>query len=316
MPADMPGPAAGEAQPRKRKRPQANSADDPDRTPADPGRQAATGRRAGTRRAGAAGRWPVPTARARTWSVRYALLAYAVTAAVGLSFPTVCHFALGVEVPVGFSALFVELTLLCALIPLHRAGRLSTRDLGFRAAPGARAVGLCLLALAAYFAFNVAYFNALGQPPIGNIFAGIADRSTLVIVVTAFTAAVGAPVAEEVFFRGLLYRSLRNRLGPLPAASAAAVLFALVHAGHYPLAALPGVACFGVVACLLYERTGSLLPGIAVHSFVDASAFEATLTGRITVTFDAFVVLALGLLARAGIRTLRGRSARRALPVG
>ncbi|HEY5198698.1 MAG TPA: CPBP family intramembrane glutamic endopeptidase [Solirubrobacteraceae bacterium] len=205
--------------------------------------------------------------------------------------------------------------MLCALIPLYRSGRLSARDLGLRGAPGARAVGLCLLALAAYFAFADLYLNALARPRTSNPFAGIADRSTLVIIVTGFTAAVGAPVVEEIFFRGLLYRSLRNRLGTLSATSAAAVLFGLVHGTQYPLAALPGVACFGVVACLLYQRTGSLVPGIAIHSFVDASAFEETLTGHITVTFYAYLLLALGLLAGAVIRARGRRVARRALPV-
>jgi membrane protease YdiL (CAAX protease family) len=205
--------------------------------------------------------------------------------------------------------------MLSALIPLYRSGRLSARDLGLRAAPGARAVGLCLLALAVYFAFADISLNVLGHPKTSNPFAGIAHRSTLVIVVTGLAAAVGAPVVEEIFFRGLLYRSLRNRLGTMSATSAAAVLFALVHGAQYPLAALPEVACFGVVACLLYQRTGSLLPGIAIHSFVDASAFEQTLTGQITVTFYVFLIIALGLLARAGIRGRRRRAARRAPPV-
>jgi len=49
----------------------------------------------------------------------------------------------------------------------------------------------------------------------------IAHQSTVVIVLTGFAAAVAAPVVEEIFFRGLLYRCLRNRFGIAPASEIA-----------------------------------------------------------------------------------------------
>jgi membrane protease YdiL (CAAX protease family) len=110
--------------------------------------------------------------------------------------------------------------------------------------------------------------------------------------------AVSAPVVEEIFFRGLLYRSLRNRLSVLPAALIAGVMFGLVHITSYPLDTLPVKAAFGVIACLLYERTGSLLPGIALHSFVDASSIEVSLTGNDLIVLGSFLCLALVLLVR------------------
>ena len=114
---------------------------------------------------------------------------------------------------------------------------------------------------------------------------------------------MGAPVAEEIFFRGFLYRCLRNRLTILPACLIAAVLFALVHT-QYPLAGKLIVGGFGVITCLLYERTGSLLPGIAIHSFVDGSGFEYALTGNTSVVASVYFLLAVILLARPPLRGL------------
>jgi membrane protease YdiL (CAAX protease family) len=70
----------------------------------------------------------------------------------------------------------------------------------------------------------------------------------------------------------LLYRSFRNRLGIGPACVIAGALFGLGHI-DYPLLVRPDLAFFGVVAALLYERTGSLLPGIAMHSFMTFLTF-------------------------------------------
>jgi membrane protease YdiL (CAAX protease family) len=75
----------------------------------------------------------------------------------------------------------------------------------------------------------------------------------------------------------------------------------------------PELLFFGVITALLYERTGSLLPGIAVHSLVDGSAFMSALTGRSRVVIFAYGLIALALLARPPLRSLgrllRGRPA-------
>jgi membrane protease YdiL (CAAX protease family) len=89
---------------------------------------------------------------------------------------------------------------------------------------------------------------------------------------------------------------LRNRLAVLPAALIAGAMFGLVHITSYPLDTLPVKAAFGVIACLLYERTGSLLPGIGLHSFVDASSIDVALTGNDLIVFVSFLLLVVVLL--------------------
>jgi len=141
--------------------------------------------------------------------------------------------------------------------------------------------------------------------------AGVKHESTINVALAVFQMAVSAPVVEEIFFRGLLYRSLRNRLSILPAALIAGALFGLVHITSYPLDTLPVKAAFGVIACLLYERTGSLLPGIALHSFVDGSSIDVALTGNDLIVFASFLVLAVVLLVYGSNR----RTTASSLPV-
>ena len=52
----------------------------------------------------------------------------------------------------------------------------------------------------------------------------------------------------------------------------------------------PQQAAFGIIACLLDERSGSLLPGIAFHMLLDASAFEFALTGTAWIVPSVFLV--------------------------
>jgi membrane protease YdiL (CAAX protease family) len=75
--------------------------------------------------------------------------------------------------------------------------------------------------------------------------------------------AVGAPLVEELFFRGLLLRALLGRTPPSVAVVASALLFALA---HFEAAQFAGLAAFGVVLAVLAWRTGRLTLGIGAHA--------------------------------------------------
>jgi membrane protease YdiL (CAAX protease family) len=246
--------------------------------------------------------WPSPTAGSQQWTVRYALVAYVASWVAANAF----LFLLGPRFPVhaGLGVLIVDFTLLSALLPLRGSGALSLRDLGLRRVPGARSVGYTLLALLAIVLFAIYWGKAVQHSRDGNPFIGVSSQGAFNIALAAFAAAVGAPVVEEVFYRGLVYRCLRNRLPSLIAALIAGTMFGLVHAGTYPVDTLPEKAFFGVVACLLYERTGSLLPGMALHSLIDASNFEVTISGTNTIVVSVFLTLAVVLLASPSLKRL------------
>lgn len=78
---------------------------------------------------------------------------------------------------------------------------------------------------------------------------------------------VGAPVVEELFFRGLLLGALRRRFPAAPAVAVGAVVFGLA---HYDVAALLGLAAFGVVLGVLVVRTGRLGPAVLAHAAFNA----------------------------------------------
>ena len=79
--------------------------------------------------------------------------------------------------------------------------------------------------------------------------------------------AIGAPIVEELFFRGLVLRSLSRWLGPVVGIVGSAVVFGLA---HFELLQLPGLILFGVILGILADRTGRLGPGIVAHAAFNA----------------------------------------------
>lgn len=274
--------------------------------------------RAHRRRARRQARWPDPTPSSREWSVRYALLAFLSIAIVGVLLYVALRFGVGIH-HTGLSALsydlissvFSCLACVAALLPLYRAGRLSSpRDLGLRAVPSARSVSLVALAVVAVYVLGELLSLVFVLP---STKAAVGHYGAIEIVLFGFMAAVLLPVTAEIFLRGLVYRAFRNRMGTMPAATLLAVMYVLsAAAGDPDLGSLLYRAGLQFVLCLLYQRTGSLLPGITLQSFFGAALLEEALSGKQAITILAFVSLALGLLSRAGILSVKRRVTRRA----
>jgi len=81
--------------------------------------------------------------------------------------------------------------------------------------------------------------------------------------VFAVLLVVGAPIVEEIFYRGLLLRSLTRYLSPTIAVVVCGLVFG---AAHLNLVTLAGLAGFGIVLAFLANRYGRLGPGILAHS--------------------------------------------------
>ena len=75
---------------------------------------------------------------------------------------------------------------------------------------------------------------------------------------------VFAPIFEELAFRGLLFAMLRRRFEFLPAALISTGIFALAHG--YSLIGFISVFWSGFLWTWIYERTGSLIPGMVAHA--------------------------------------------------
>ena len=88
--------------------------------------------------------------------------------------------------------------------------------------------------------------------------------SRLTVAVGLLEYIVVAPCLEEILFRGLLFPTLRRRFGWIPSALLSAAFFSLMHG--YGTLGFGVVFWSGVVWAWMYERTGSLIPGIAGHA--------------------------------------------------
>jgi hypothetical protein len=112
----------------------------------------------------------------------------------------------------------------------------------------------------------------------------------------ALAICVAAPIAEELLFRGLLFPSLRGRIGTVAAALVTGLTFGSVHAVGSPVEALPLLAVFGVLLCVLYLKTGSLLPCMIVHSINNVVTYAVLLDWdwQIPLLFAGSLALILG----------------------
>lgn len=132
---------------------------------------------------------------------------------------------------------------------------------------------LLLLAVIVQIARRVGF-----QPPLMPIHELIAraDRPEI-LVPTLLLACLVGPVAEECFFRGVLYAALRRRASRWLAAAVSGGLFALVHTnvvGFLPIMALGGLLAH------LYDRTGSLAVPMVIHAFHNTLLMAAALLVR------------------------------------
>ena len=93
--------------------------------------------------------------------------------------------------------------------------------------------------------------------------------STVGTAITVAYAFVIAPIGEELFFRGILFRTLRDRSGFWVGAVGSSFGFGLIHfiPGDAADTALLMIAMFftGLGLCYIYERRGTLLAPIAAH---------------------------------------------------
>ncbi len=96
-------------------------------------------------------------------------------------------------------------------------------------------------------------------------------------VMVFISAVVLAPIAEELFFRGIVQSMLRKYIGkPWPAVIITSVIFGLLH--YDTPQNVPALILFGAVLGYLYERSGRLYPAIVTHALFNALPFVVLLS--------------------------------------
>src|SRR6202012_3953446 len=83
-------------------------------------------------------------------------------------------------------------------------------------------------------------------------------------VIQCLLIVIAAPIAEEICFRGMLFGGLREKLPRIAAALICGLIFGALHALTGG-SALPPLIVLGFLLAVLYERTGSIIPGMLLH---------------------------------------------------
>ncbi len=102
------------------------------------------------------------------------------------------------------------------------------------------------------------------------------EHSILVLGGFVVMTCLVAPLAEEFFFRGFLFRVLWERTNVIVATIVTGAAFGLVHKPGGDWIGVAVLALFGAGLCLLFWRTASLLPCIMLHSFHNSISFGFT----------------------------------------
>lgn len=119
--------------------------------------------------------------------------------------------------------------------------------------------GLCLAGLVAL----AQLFHYEPTPhALVNVFLEEQSRSPFLIFFSVFLATVYGPVFEEIFFRGFCYQIFKRRFGIFPAMVISAAFFSLIHANTF---AFWPIFILGLALAWIFEKRGSLLPGIILH---------------------------------------------------
>jgi uncharacterized protein len=148
---------------------------------------------------------------------------------------------------------------------------------GLRRTPLKRALKLSAQAMGAFYVATIVY-SAVLRPDVEQTVTEKlgAEDGTLGLILAGIMVVAVAPVVEEIFFRGFFYRALRSRYSFVAAAVIDGLLFGVIHYDFESLDSLlllPPLALLGFLFCLVYERTGSIFPVIAMHAFNNALAY-------------------------------------------
>ncbi len=174
------------------------------------------------------------------------------------------------------SATFVQdVALVAAAILFARlSGPVFARHFGLRPTPWLTGLAWAFAAYAAFIVIAAIWGAIVQVDNTDELLDDLGvDESTVALVASLVLVCVLAPLVEEFFFRGFFYPALRNWRGVAPAAIITGLIFGLIHAGSSPVEALLPLAVLGILLCLLYEKTGSLYPCIALHAVNNSLAF-------------------------------------------
>ncbi|MFA7248928.1 MAG: CPBP family intramembrane glutamic endopeptidase [Dehalococcoidia bacterium] len=157
-------------------------------------------------------------------------------------------------------------------------------DLGFRLPRTWSLVPVAVVgaygSLIAYTAMILAIEGATGADLSyfrqGNQIPADLPRTMLIWGLLGLTVVLAAPLSEELFFRGLIYRGLAGIGGPTLGIVASGLAFSAVHGN---LSVILPFALIGMIFAWAYRASGSLWTTIAAHAIFNGVNFVFSLYG-------------------------------------
>ena len=141
-------------------------------------------------------------------------------------------------------------------------------DLGLRRPTAAALRYAAAFGIALYVAsigINVLQIRVAGAHPQDLVVAFGAHSGLRAYVLDLLNGGVIAPFSEELFFRGLIFGSLAQRMPAAVAAGASALLFALLHG----IGVIAPIFVLGLGLASVSPRTGSLWASLLTHPLVN-----------------------------------------------
>lgn len=183
-----------------------------------------------------------------------------------------------------YGVLALEVVAIFAAVSLFakRRRRLSWADIGLRPPSGRivrRAIIGGLLCFVVLTPIMAGVSSLLGEPGVSPQAPFVVGQGFTVPRYIAILLLGGGliPLAEEVFFRGIVYQWMRKHWGPAASVMASAVVFGAAHA-VFPLVAITAFLV-GLVLALVYERSGTLWASVIVHAVFNSVSLSVMFLG-------------------------------------
>ncbi len=153
---------------------------------------------------------------------------------------------------------------------------------------------LCAIETCSFFANLISSYLI----PLSEVYESLMESMKAVPPVFSFILVVFfAPFAEELLFRGVIYRRARDYYNIYTAAIISGVLFGIFHLNLSQ--GIPALV-IGFVFCLLYEHYGTLKANILCHIVINAFGSISILTENETVLSIIGVIMAVMALIGIG----------------
>lgn len=199
-----------------------------------------------------------------------------------LYFPSVAAFMkhnLDPTMLYALGAAYYVLALACTVVKLQKRPNLLT-DLGFKPFPIWTTVKYILAYPFIYFTVVligvlavIAIAKALGFELTPDDIAPAKEKRSLNWVLLIGSVFI-APVVEEVFFRGILLQAFARKYGWLRGSIFSSGIFSLFHGPVAPL-----IMISSLYISRMYYKTGSIIPGIILHTINNTAVFLLILVG-------------------------------------